>query len=183
MNHPTPSNQNPELDRQMRSIELARLKFSLQQKSLIAGRFSCCQCSDCAALRVKLASTSFVLTVAEAAVIIRELIRVDTDESLDLAGTICWATGEAFGARVDLDPKLIHFLDQSHAVLRSAIEAKRLLLWFHEELHKVTSSPTTVTSFPLHTDDGIISFDKDLRLRVKQAAVQFAKQYGLPKKD
>ncbi len=181
MNHPKPS--NPELDRQMRSIELARLKFSLQQKATVLNQLVTCHCTDCVAIRIKFASPNFVLTVPEASAIIVALINSGTDESLDLAGTICWATGEAIGARVDLNPKLIHTLDQSHARLRSMIEAKRLLLWFHEELHKVTKSTVLVTSFPIHTDDGIIRFDKDLRLRVKQAAVQFAKQYGLPKKD
>lgn len=183
MNHPRNENTDQLFNQQIQSIVLPTIKISLELKAIILQHVGACSCANCVGIRAKMAMTECVLTMPESAVAIFALVNANTDASLDLAGTICYASGEAFGSRVDLHARVMHKLEQGHAFLRSSIEAKRLLLWFHEELHKVTSPSVRVMSFPLHTDDGIIRFDKDTRMRVKAAAVEFAKRANLPKKD
>lgn len=183
MNHPQNENTDQLFSQQVRTIVLPTIKISLELKACILNHVGLCTCADCVGIRAKMAMTECVLTIPESAVAIVALINADTDASLDLAGTICYASGEAFGCRVDLHARVMHKLEQAHTHLRNCIEAKRLLLWFHEELHKVTISSVRVAAFPLHSDDGIIRFDKDTRMRVKAAAVEFAKRAGLPKKD
>lgn len=183
MNHPQNENTDQLFNQQIRTIVLPAIKISLELKGLVLHHVGLCTCADCVGIRAKMAMTECVFTIPESAQVIYALAQADTDASLDLAGTICYASGEAFGCRVDLHPRVMHKLEQAHAYLRTVIEAKRLLLWFHQELHKVASSTVRVAAFPLHTEDGIIRFDKDTRMRVKAAAVEFAKRAGLPKKD